>query len=113
MPGYTDEQYRAELAAAPVDEIVARLNGDYGTATYKPTPLNLEAARRLEELTALVKIEETSFHVLANMDEITKIAFKNGELVAEEACPGHVASRLDPKICGRCGVHIDSLRPED
>lgn len=32
---------------------------------------------------------------------------------AEEACPGHVASDSDPKICGRCGVHIDSLRPEE
>ncbi len=31
----------------------------------------------------------------------------------EAACPGHVASETDPKVCGRCGVHIDSLRPED
>lgn len=31
----------------------------------------------------------------------------------EETCPGHVASERDPKVCGRCGVHIDSLRPDD
>lgn len=31
----------------------------------------------------------------------------------EEACPGHVASENDPKICGRCGIHIDSLLPPD
>jgi len=31
----------------------------------------------------------------------------------EDACPGHVASLLDPKVCARCGVHIDSLRPPD
>lgn len=31
----------------------------------------------------------------------------------EETCPGHVASQADPKVCGRCGVHIDSLRPPD
>jgi len=31
----------------------------------------------------------------------------------EEDCPGHVASEGDPKICGRCGVHIDSLRPPE
>lgn len=31
----------------------------------------------------------------------------------EEACPGHIASGIDPKVCGRCGVHIDSLRPPD
>ena len=29
----------------------------------------------------------------------------------EQSCPGHVASKNDPKICGRCGTHIDSLRP--
>ncbi len=32
---------------------------------------------------------------------------------AEEDCPGRVASELDPKVCGRCGTHIDSLRPDD
>lgn len=31
----------------------------------------------------------------------------------EDNCPGHVASAYDGKICGRCGVHIDSLRPPD
>ena len=29
----------------------------------------------------------------------------------ENDCPGHVASENDPKVCGRCGTHIDSLRP--
>jgi hypothetical protein len=33
--------------------------------------------------------------------------------VREEECPGHVASRFDPKICGLCGIHIDSLRPPE
>lgn len=32
---------------------------------------------------------------------------------AQDACPGHVASELDPKICGRCGIHVDSLRPDE
>lgn len=35
------------------------------------------------------------------------------ELVREHDCPGHVASQNDPKVCGRCGTHIDSLRPPD
>lgn len=35
------------------------------------------------------------------------------ELVDEAACPGHVASEGDPKVCGRCGLHIDSLRPDE
>jgi hypothetical protein len=30
----------------------------------------------------------------------------------QEECPGHVASESDPKVCGRCGIHIDELRPE-
>jgi hypothetical protein len=34
--------------------------------------------------------------------------FKDGEW----QCAGHVASERNPKICGRCGVHIDELRPE-
>jgi hypothetical protein len=33
--------------------------------------------------------------------------------VSEQDCSGHVASAHDPKICGRCGVHIDSLRPDE
>jgi hypothetical protein len=33
--------------------------------------------------------------------------------VPEEECPGHVASIMDPKVCGRCGTHVDSLRPDD
>lgn len=28
----------------------------------------------------------------------------------EETCPGHIASAHDRKICGHCGLHIDSLR---
>jgi hypothetical protein len=28
---------------------------------------------------------------------------------APEECPGHVASHDDPKVCGRCGIHIDEL----
>ena len=33
--------------------------------------------------------------------------------LAEEDCTGHIASAHDPKICGICGVHIDSLRPPE
>lgn len=33
------------------------------------------------------------------------------EVVPEDACPGHVASSIDPKLCGRCGIHIASLGP--
>lgn len=33
--------------------------------------------------------------------------------ILERHCPGHVASKHDSKRCGCCGVHIDSLRPDD
>lgn len=52
-------------------------------------------------------------------DEIQagRIDFRGGQWCAmaklEESCAGHVASKDDPKICGRCGVHIDELRPEE
>lgn len=39
-------------------------------------------------------------------------AIKEGFRFEEEACPGHVASKNDPKVCGLCGTHVDSLRPE-
>lgn len=28
-------------------------------------------------------------------------------------CPGHVAGDHGPEVCGRCGTHIDELRPDD
>lgn len=45
-----------------------------------------------------------------------KASSARGEIIApdpETACPGHVASSDNPKVCGRCGVHIDSLRPPE
>ncbi len=33
--------------------------------------------------------------------------------IEENDCAGHIASRDDPKRCARCGVHVDSLRPDD
>jgi hypothetical protein len=30
-----------------------------------------------------------------------------------DACPGHVASDTDAKVCKHCGTHVDSMRPEE
>lgn len=30
--------------------------------------------------------------------------------MTEDECPGHVADGFNKKRCGRCGIHIDSLR---
>ena len=32
---------------------------------------------------------------------------------AEDDCPGHIAGESSRKTCGRCGIHIDELRPDD
>jgi hypothetical protein len=31
---------------------------------------------------------------------------------AEDECAGHVAAPGNPKVCQRCGIHIDDLRPD-
>lgn len=30
---------------------------------------------------------------------------------AQQICPGHVGMKDYPRVCARCGVHIDELRP--
>lgn len=42
----------------------------------------------------------------------SKLAAIETGLTTPPECPGHVASEQDSKVCGRCGVHIDSLRPD-
>jgi len=46
---------------------------------------------------------ETEIEAIDNLQE-------NAPYYAEENCPGHYASRRDPKICGGCGIHVDSLK---
>jgi len=49
------------------------------------------------------------------MEDSTEINAPEPEPMStnEEDCPGHVASEHNSKICGICGIHIDSLRPPD
>lgn len=50
----------------------------------------------------------------ALVDVVFEFSFsKSPSMVQEQDCRGHVASANDPRVCGRCGVHIDSLRPDD
>lgn len=42
-----------------------------------------------------------------------RIGMNEPRRYTEETCPGHVASDKDPKVCGHCGAHIDSFRPND
>lgn len=47
-----------------------------------------------------------------DVDFILPLGFRPA-LWTEDTCPGHVASAGDAKVCGRCGVDIDSFRPDD
>lgn len=62
------------------------------------------AARVLTELAEKVKE-----HAVWGDAVLNELASR----VPEGECPGHVASIVSPKVCGRCGTHIDSLRPND
>ena len=42
--------YLADLPNMPTEELCRRLRGDYGHAQYKNSPLQHEAARRIEAL---------------------------------------------------------------
>jgi hypothetical protein len=51
--------------------------------------------------------------VEAQLAEFMRRGRRAQQAVNEQTCPGHVASKDNPKICWRCGVHIDSLRPNE
>lgn len=55
-----------------------------------------------------------TYHVWGILDGWTYGEKKAGHKVVfdEQTCPGHVASERDPKVCGRCGVHINELRDD-
>lgn len=61
----------------------------------------------------LPKDSDDARQALAALAELSADAPAQIYLFREEDCPGHVASDHDRKVCGRCGVHIDSLRPDE
>lgn len=70
----------------------------------------VEAGRWTEEIPdARAVLAEAGVEVLI-VDEIASPAPPLYFHYDEGVCPGHVASRFDPKVCGLCGVHVDSLR---
>lgn len=86
----------------------------------------LFAANQLER--ALAKLDNRDFDDLpatgpAFFDAFSQAHYRRmantlrtasgAECWRQENCPGHVASEDDPKICGICGTHVDSLRPDD
>lgn len=58
-------------------------------------------------------LDDEWMHVLVdNLPTLEAAKRREAVLQAEreQNCEGHVASERDPKVCGRCGLHIDSLR---
>jgi hypothetical protein len=49
---------------------------------------------------------------ITEAEAVARWNVRGGRGYTEDICPGHVASEDDPKICGLCGVHVDSLRPD-
>ena len=81
---------------------------------YFSRPVTDDEMRFLHEVVqrAAVCMPATLAARIAKADFVEKIA--PGFIAFDEQdCPGHVASNDDPKVCGRCGTHIDSLRPPE
>ncbi|RWE78520.1 MAG: hypothetical protein EOS63_17340 [Mesorhizobium sp.] len=71
----------------------------------------------IRDKTDLAKVyaEDGAFHSAARVLEdlatiVSRHAMSEAGMVG---CPGHVASATDPKVCARCGIHIDELRPDE
>jgi hypothetical protein len=82
---------------------------DYPCSGYEPVPIELARQLSFNSGNPFWQDCQTDGHYLC-AECCHRAPTKE---YAEEDCPGHVASELDPKICGRCGVHIDDLRPPD
>lgn len=57
-------------------------------------------------------VAETPDEERARWQRLYDVARRAAPLYDEEHCPGHVASEGNAKVCARCGVHVDSFRPE-
>lgn len=67
-----------------------------------------------KEMADRLKMSETMRELWRNaFIDGWRAAHRKPQFISEERCQGHVASARDAKVCGRCGVHIDSLRPDD
>ena len=68
-----------------------------------------KAARALADCTTLRGIRETIGSLRAALSSSSPKG--KSFTFSENSCPGHVASADNPKVCDRCGTHIDSRRP--
>jgi hypothetical protein len=65
MGKFDSAGYLASLPELPLAELCERLRGQYGPTSYGKAPLQVEAARRLEALTAEVERLRTGTHAAA------------------------------------------------
>ena len=75
--------------------------------------LTYEHMKKLHQLSVTILLHDIcnkTKHPLEMADMLESIAADLRGETDEHACPGHVASAADPKVCAHCGVHIDELR---
>jgi hypothetical protein len=67
-------------------------------------------AELLAALNAMCLNMKNDGHAYRDCYKAARAAIAKAEADREQNCPGHVASDSNPKLCGRCGCHIDDLR---
>lgn len=118
--GKLDEEV-AELGAAVSRCVIQGLrNGEAEPVTGKPNKewledeiadvlANINLVQRRFDLNAS-RIRQRSMKKELHLQEWHSLAHMQSEGYTEDNCPGHVASAHNSKYCGRCGIHVESLR---
>jgi len=101
-PEHDDRHTRGQMATAAACYLIA---GPLGSERELLWPWSEEWWKPKDRRRDLVRAGAL---ILAEIERLDRNGYD-----AEQSCPGHVASSRDPKVCGRCGIHIDSLRPSD
>ena len=97
-------------------DIVARMKALPDLTNEKAWEIVYEGAAEIERLRAEVERLNRIYISAVQGRQDLRSALRESRTpepfpYSEECCPGHVASESDAKICGRCGVHVDSFRP--
>lgn len=75
-------------------------------------PLKPHTGRRKRNMSGLMKARLAARKVGSQIErDVARQLY--APIERTERCNDHVASLFDWKICARCGVHIDELRPPD
>jgi hypothetical protein len=98
--------WRAEVIA----EVIADTNG-----AWTPNALRFATKQEAEAYVLDLASRWTAVRKTRTVEVNHPVNYRYvvGQLIRiKDECEGHIAS-ADPKICARCGAHIDSERPDD